>query len=62
MASLYKFDTNARVEFSIEAETIDEAVEKFHEALTTAGLSNGGVDITVDTYQPDSVKEVKGDE
>lgn len=48
----YTFDTNARIEFDVEAFSADEAAEQFKDAIRRAGREYGGMDITPDSYQP----------
>lgn len=48
----YTFDCDARIEFDCEASSAEEASDLFKDALLRAGRSNGGMDITPDTYQP----------
>lgn len=50
----YEFDCNARVQITIDAENEDEAVEQFVHAIN----STPSLNITVDTFRPESSKEL----
>ena len=46
----YKFDANARIRFSCEAETVEEAVDQFSDILSNTDVE---LKIDVDSYSPE---------